>query len=1280
MRHAVVHPVTPERALWMIARRADAAWQSVRMTDRPSSVEARGIRRWPADPSWLVDTTRCPACFSPLASTRCDVCGLDVAVPAAAELFRLSTALSEGERERRSFIDRMRSDQAAREAAAAVPDAASPTTIPVPPPLPDPGVAVRTVPPPLPDAGVAPQVVPPPLPPQDVGAAIAAPEPTTPARRRSGVQVLLHTLGVVLISVAAIVFLFVAYLVANLEVRSVIIAAASILVLGVAWLLRARGLPGTAEGVASVAVVLLLLDVWIVRANALFGSDALEASAYTGLALAVVTALLAGTRSVSRIRVPGFAAAALAPVSAFLLAFSLDSDSGAGPWLGGLAVVVVGAVAVWLLPRSPERIILCSAGLAGAAIALASAAWALPELAWGQTWAFLAVGGGATLLVIATLAARVPTARAWGVVAAVGAGAAMALAPAVGITAELDEGVSTWVAPAAAGGVAPVFGAVTPGPALARRPELAAMIAAASVAAIASIQGLFLISATIFERLLSSDPPWQVDHGSLVRWTSDTSLDAATILVPFVIAAGSLVVLLLTGVARKLLAIPVAAALVGGVIGGAMAPGAALPVAILVAVGGVALGFAALRDRLTAPGLLAVLAILGMGAVAFAWWIGWSNEDVWPWATAVVLATIIAGRVLASRVWAELAAQIMGAAHLVLAVVIVAVTSFAIPSWLDASGVGVADPWTSGWLWLGTVAAVLLGAFVFVPRLVTRDRLALATPALAAAVVGAFAVALPAALVGVVILGWLPAAIVAVVAGVGTRLVEARLLRILLAATGPVMIALALERVLASIPEAPPSVLGAAAGVLAAASLAPLVLPTDGGVRLAWRVSVGVSGVVTLAAIGSAGDQAWLLMLVLAPVPIILAALDGDPIGGTSDTRHLSWLSLALAVAAVWTRLAGDGVDDIEAYTLPLAAGLAIAAGLVTWRRSAPPTSTANGRTALFASVAGVAVLPSVASASGSELRTLVLIAAGAVVALASSFLPELARGVPVRLLGVLTGWVALTGAALVRGSAVGNGAPSDLVTEFWPLLALAAGVALAVIWARSGSRPAIIGEVLLAASVVAATVPTLLAIVSGDRPTLRAAVLFPAVAAMHVGAAATRARPFAGPILAWSTLGVLVLGGLAALIRGGVEPFDLVTASVGAALIGAGAVRMSRSPELGSWPALGPGLAVLLVPPLLADFVDSDLWRLIALGVVAAAAVVVGAVRRLQAPLLLGGGVLLVHAIAQLWPWISSAYEAVWWWLWLGIAGVILIALAATYERQLRLLKGVVRSISDLR
>lgn len=1256
------------------------------MTDRPSSGEARGFRRWPADPAQFVDTTRCPACFSRLASTRCDVCGLDVGVPAAAELFRLSSDLYEGERTRQAFIGRMRAEQAARETAApAHPEAAVPVVAVVgvaSPAAPPAAVAAGAtdatrpamlVPPPLPDPGVPAEVVPPPPPPQDVAPTVGAPD-TIPARRRSGVQVLLLTLGVVLISVAAVVFLFVAYLVANLEVRSVIIAAASVLVLGVAWLLRARGFPGTAEGVAAVAVVLLLLDVWIVRANALFGSDALEASAYAGTALAAVTALLAGTRAASRIRVPGLAAAALAPVSAFLLAYAVDPDT-AGAWLGGLAVVVVGAVAVALLPRSPERIILCAAGLAGAVVALVTAAWALPEIAWGETWAFLAVTAAYVVFVFATLVARAPVARAWGVAAGVGAGAAAALAPAVGVTEQLSEVVATWLAPATAGTVAAVFAALTRGPAGIRGAARAALIAASAVAAVSSVWGLFLGCATVFERFLASTPPWQVGHQSLIRWTSGTDLDVGAILVPFILAAGSLVVLLLIGAARRMLAIPVATFLVGVIIGATFVPGVALPVAILAAVGAGALAFAAFRRRVGDPALLAVLATLGPAAAAFAWWVGWSNAEVWPWATAAVVATAVAARVLAPRVWPAPAAVSMGAAHLVLSVLLVATTSYFVPDWLAASEVELTGTWGSGWFWLGTTAAVLLGAVVLLPGLRVVDRTTLAATTLSAALAGAFATAL----FGVE-LGWLPAAIIAVVATAGVRVVASGFLRSLLAATGPVMLALALERVLASIPGAPPSVLGAAAGVLAAAVLAPLVLPADRGARLAWRVSVGLTGVVSLAAVASAGDQAWLLLLLLAPVPIVLAALDGDPIGGASDTRHLSWLSLALAVAAVWTRLAGDGVDDLEAYSVPLAAALAIAAGLVTWRRPADGAAPVSGRTALFAAAAGVAVLPSVGSSTDSDLRTLVLVAAGAVVGLAASFLPDQARGVPVRLLGVATGWVALTGAAVVRGSATAVGEPGRLPVEFWPLLALLAGVVLAVIWARAASRPEIVGEAMLGASVVATSIPTVLAILSGDRPTLRAAVLFPAIAAVHVAGVATRARPFAGPVLAAATLGVLLAGGLVVLVSGNVDPFDLVTAPAGVALVGAGAIRMARSPELGSWPALGPGLAVLLVPPLLADFIDSDLWRLIALGVVASAAVVVGAVRRLQAPLLLGGGVLLVHAIAQLWPWISAAYEAVWWWLWLGIAGVVLIALAATYERQLRLARSVVRSIAELR
>jgi hypothetical protein len=325
-------------------------------------------------------------------------------------------------------------------------------------------------------------------------------------------------------------------------------------------------------------------------------------------------------------------------------------------------------------------------------------------------------------------------------------------------------------------------------------------------------------------------------------------------------------------------------------------------------------------------------------------------------------------------------------------------------------------------------------------------------------------------------------------------------------------------------------------------------------------------------------------------------------------------------------------------------------------------------------------VLPSVASSGESELRTLVLVAAGTVVAVAGFFLPDASRGVPARLIAVATGWVALTGAALVRGAAVAREGAGSLPAEFWPVLALVAGVAIAYAWANAAARPSRLAEAMLSASVVATSIPTLLAVIDGEAPVLRSAILFPLLAVSHVASVVSTRRPIAGSEVGWTTLAVLVLGGVAVLGLARVDPFDLVTVSIAAALLGAGAVRMRRSTRVGSWPALGPGLAVLLVPALIADLTDPELWRIVALGVVAATAVLVGAIRRLQAPLLLGGAVLLVHALWQLWPWITDVYEAVWWWLWLGIAGVVLVVLAATYERQLRLARGMVRSIAGLR
>ena len=59
---------------------------------------------------------------------------------------------------------------------------------------------------------------------------------------------------------------------------------------------------------------------------------------------------------------------------------------------------------------------------------------------------------------------------------------------------------------------------------------------------------------------------------------------------------------------------------------------------------------------------------------------------------------------------------------------------------------------------------------------------------------------------------------------------------------------------------------------------------------------------------------------------------------------------------------------------------------------------------------------------------------------------------------------------------------------------------------------------------------------------------------------------------------------------------------------------------------------------------------------------------------------VLLIHAVAQLWPWISTAYVAVPWWLWLGIGGAVLIFVAATYERRMRQVRSAFTAVTSLR
>ncbi|NGM13763.1 hypothetical protein ENC19_14350 [Verrucosispora sp. CWR15] len=136
-------------------------------------------------------------------------------------------------------------------------------------------------------------------------------------------------------------------------------------------------------------------------------------------------------------------------------------------------------------------------------------------------------------------------------------------------------------------------------------------------------------------------------------------------------------------------------------------------------------------------------------------------------------------------------------------------------------------------------------------------------------------------------------------------------------------------------------------------------------------------------------------------------------------------------------------------------------------------------------------------------------------------------------------------------------------------------------------------------------------------------------------------------------------------LAAGGVSVLEAYTVPLAAVALGAGAVGLRTRPGLNSWLALGPGLAALLLPSLTVVLfgTDPDPWRRLLLGVVALAATLLGAVRRWQAPVLLGAGTLALLALYEL----VRSWDLLPRWAFLAAAGLALIGLATTYERRRR-------------
>ncbi|MFF7214175.1 SCO7613 C-terminal domain-containing membrane protein [Streptomyces sp. NPDC008238] len=142
----------------------------------------------------------------------------------------------------------------------------------------------------------------------------------------------------------------------------------------------------------------------------------------------------------------------------------------------------------------------------------------------------------------------------------------------------------------------------------------------------------------------------------------------------------------------------------------------------------------------------------------------------------------------------------------------------------------------------------------------------------------------------------------------------------------------------------------------------------------------------------------------------------------------------------------------------------------------------------------------------------------------------------------------------------------------------------------------------------------------------------------------------------------------------------EAYTLPVTAAALAVGFLRRRRDPASSSWAAYAPGLAATLLPSLAAAWGDPGWVRPLALGAASLAVLLLGARHRLAAPLLLGAGVLALDALHELAPYVAQALGTVPRWVPLALAGVLLLAVGATYERRLRDVRRVRDALGRLR
>ncbi|WP_327237508.1 hypothetical protein OG349_29760 [Streptomyces sp. NBC_01317] len=332
--------------------------------------------------------------------------------------------------------------------------------------------------------------------------------------------------------------------------------------------------------------------------------------------------------------------------------------------------------------------------------------------------------------------------------------------------------------------------------------------------------------------------------------------------------------------------------------------------------------------------------------------------------------------------------------------------------------------------------------------------------------------------------------------------------------------------------------------------------------------------------------------------------------------------------------------------------------------------------TALCCALAGGAgaALLSLATrpATVTVLAALALLHAGTAVTLEYAGRREAAtRAVPVPLRVLVQAVLGCVAVVYATGLVVAAGAAAGLSAAGVAVLVLVVPALVALLGAWLRLHP-VAAPVEIAGACVG---PLALVLALG-----RALVLALVLALCGVIAAGTAVRAERRAVAGYVAAGLFVLASWVRLAASGVGAPEAYTLPVTVLALAVGLLRRRRDPEASSWTAYGPGLAATLLPSLVAVWGDPHWARPLLLGLGALAVTLAGARLRLQAPLVLGGAVLALVGLHELAPYVVQVVGALPRWLPPALAGLLLLAVGATYEHRLRDARRLRDGLSRLR